>query len=261
MSSRVPAICVTTSDKKMLPRARQLADSLLLPLIYPAAEQTIKKKSFCLKVTPIRLELYKINDPQLSGAVYTDFSQDPGSQIKTGGGHDLLIKAAVIKGKRSPTILDATGGLGRDAFLLASRGCKVHLVERSPIIAALTRDGLQRAAEVSATSGIVGRMTLVAGESIQHLQQIQTEGMSVDVIYLDPMFSMKKKKSKSKKDLQMLQYLVGPDQDSDELLNKALQTPCKRVVVKRPAKARFLADLQPSFQYKGRSTRYDVYLI
>jgi 16S rRNA (guanine1516-N2)-methyltransferase len=39
-------------------------------------------------------------------------------------------------------------GLGKDAFVLASLGCRVTLVERNPVVHALLRDGLDRLREV-----------------------------------------------------------------------------------------------------------------
>lgn len=43
-----------------------------------------------------------------------------------------LARAAGIKPGIRPTILDGTAGLGVDAFVLASLGCRVTLSERSP---------------------------------------------------------------------------------------------------------------------------------
>ena len=42
-----------------------------------------------------------------------------------------LVKAAGIRKDRIPSIVDATAGLGRDAFLLASSGASVTMLERS----------------------------------------------------------------------------------------------------------------------------------
>ncbi|MFQ5493972.1 MAG: class I SAM-dependent methyltransferase, partial [Phycisphaerae bacterium] len=42
-------------------------------------------------------------------------------------------------------VVDATAGLGRDAFLLACMGLSVHMVERNAVLAALLGDGLRRA--------------------------------------------------------------------------------------------------------------------
>ncbi len=55
---------------------------------------------------------------------------------------------AVGVGKRDGlSVLDATAGLGRDAFVLADLGCKVQLCERNALIHTLLADGLTRALE------------------------------------------------------------------------------------------------------------------
>ena len=59
-----------------------------------------------------------------------------------GGGSQLIAKACGVRSKQRPTILDLTGGLCRDAFVLACLGCHVTVIERHPIIHALVNDGL-----------------------------------------------------------------------------------------------------------------------
>ena len=44
----------------------------------------------------------------------------------------MLGRAVGLKADRKPLIWDATGGLGRDAFVLADLGCEVTLCERMP---------------------------------------------------------------------------------------------------------------------------------
>ena len=62
-----------------------------------------------------------------------------------GGRGEAVAKAAGIKKSYLPSVVDATAGLGRDAFVLASLGCHVRMIERHPVVAALLDDGLQRA--------------------------------------------------------------------------------------------------------------------
>ena len=51
---------------------------------------------------------------------------------------ELLIKAARIRNKEGTlTAVDATAGLGEDAFLLAAAGWQVYLCEKDPLIGAL----------------------------------------------------------------------------------------------------------------------------
>ncbi len=64
---------------------------------------------------------------------------------KFGGGRgEAVAKAVGIKGDYLPDV-DATAGLGRDAFVLASVGCRVRMLERNPVVAALLDDGPARA--------------------------------------------------------------------------------------------------------------------
>ncbi|WP_428241986.1 class I SAM-dependent methyltransferase [Gynuella sp.] len=171
-----------------------------------------------------------------------------------GKGQDLakavgLNKAADIK------VLDATAGLGRDAFVLASLGCSVQLWERNPVVHALLADGLRRAEAHSETTEIVARMELCAGTASVN------EASRPEVIYLDPMFPPSKKSAKPKKDMQLFHKLVQQDQDADELLPWALKTARNRVVVKRPRIAPYLAGVKPSYELTGKSNRFDVYVI
>ena len=67
-------------------------------------------------------------------------------RLQHGGGRsELIAKACGIKKDFLPTIVDATAGFGKDSLLLASLGCSVALLERSPLVAAMLADGWQRA--------------------------------------------------------------------------------------------------------------------
>lgn len=46
------------------------------------------------------------------------------------------------------TVLDGTGGLGIDAFIMAYLGAQVTVLERSPIVYTLLKDGLNIAVQV-----------------------------------------------------------------------------------------------------------------
>lgn len=69
------------------------------------------------------------------------------------------------------------------------------------------------------------------------------------------------RKSAVKKDMQMFHALVGNDEDADALLAPALQAARKRVVVKRPQHADFLAGSKPNQQVISNKQRFDIYLI
>ena len=203
------------------------------------------------------LELVPLQD---KGVVWVDFVQ--GSQAhrrKFGGGRGQPVAKAVgLRGDYLPRVLDCTAGQGRDAFVLASLGCTVTLLERSPVAFLLLQDGLRRAQEHADTAQIVARMHLESGDAIGWLNEHTTQ--EFDVVYLDPMFPEPDKRAKSKKEMAAFQALIGGDIDADALLAPARKLAKKRVIVKRPRHAPWLAEEKPNFVFEGESTRFDGYL-
>lgn len=221
---------------------------------------------FALVLTDQRLELRKLDEPKL-GAIFVDFVGGAvGHRRKFGGGKGQSIaKAAGLNKGATPTVLDATAGLGRDAFVLASLGCKVQMVERNPVVAALLEDGLERAKQDGEIGGWVReRMSLLHATSHKALEQLyEKEGYcKPDVVYLDPMYPHPevKKKAQIKKEMRVFQTLVGSDLDADSLFEPAYKLASKRVVVKRPDYADYLAGAKPSMVIETKKNRFDVYV-
>ncbi|MDK9759312.1 class I SAM-dependent methyltransferase, partial [Vibrio sp. D173a] len=147
---------------------------------------------FALVLTSERLELRKVDEPKL-GAIFVDLVGGAvGHRRKFGGGKGQAIaKAAGLNKGATPTILDGTAGLGRDAFVLASLGCKVQMVERHTVVAALLDDGLQRAQhDPDIGSWVSERMSLIHASSHDALDKLSAdpEFAQPDVVYLDPMY-------------------------------------------------------------------------
>ncbi|MDU8924995.1 class I SAM-dependent methyltransferase [Pasteurellaceae bacterium LIM206] len=205
-----------------------------------------------------RLELRKLDEPKL-GAVYVDFiGGTMAHRRKFGGGRgEAIAKAVGIKGDEFPTIIDATAGLGRDAFVLAAVGCRVRLVERHPVVFLLLQDGLRRA-YANPEIGVITRNNMQLLH-ISHITELNPATDFADVVYLDPMFPHKRKSALVKKEMRVFQHLVGADLDADSLLSPALRLARKRVVVKRPDYAPFLADTPPHFSRKTKNHRFDIY--
>ncbi len=173
-------------------------------------------------------------------------------------GGEAISKAVGIKKGHRPNIVDATAGWGRDAFVLTTLGCRVHMIERSELMAKLLEDGLRRAEQDEKIGSMIkDNLTLSFGESQQELLQTPFEP---EVIYLDPMFPHKEKSALVKKDMQILQDVVGQDEDTEALLHLALTIATNRVVVKRPSTANFLAGLKPQTSIKTKKHRFDIYL-
>lgn len=212
-----------------------------------------------LVLTDERLELRKLDEPKL-GAIAVNFVDGTmAHRRKFGGGRgEAVAKAVGIKGDYLPTIIDATAGLGRDAFVLASAGCKVLLVERNPIVAALLEDGLVRAyADPEIGAFMQERMILA---DVRNISLLDVAQQAADVVYLDPMYPHKQKSALVKKEMRVFQHLVGADLDSDNFFVPAKALARKRVVVKRPDYAPFLAEQKPDFSQTTKNHRFDVYL-
>ena len=163
-----------------------------------------------------------------------------------------LVRAVRIKGIAEPLVVDATAGLGEDAFLLAAAGCRVLLFERDPVIAALLRDALERAKADPETAPIASRLTLRPEDSIPVLPTL-----SPDVVLLDPMFPERKKTALVKKKFQLIHLLEKPCEDERALLDAALAARPRRIVIERPAKGPFLAGVKPSYSLDGSAVRFD----
>lgn len=239
------------TTETQLAAARQLAHQLQLPLI----DSTATAVDLLLMVTPTHLELQQ-NYPGAPGPILVDFStrknafRSKPQNLK----QELLARAVHVKGQTTLHIIDATAGFGLDAFILASLGHNVQLLERSPIVAALLNDGLQRLA----TETMESKLTLIAHDAIAYLQQILPTA-APDVIYLDPMFPERTKSALVKKEMRLLQQIVGQDLDAAQLLAIARDTAKHKVVVKRPRLAPFLGDKQPHFSLTGKVSRFDIY--
>nr|WP_229806395.1 class I SAM-dependent methyltransferase [Aidingimonas halophila] len=179
-----------------------------------------------------------------------------------GGGRGQLVAKACGLGKTaSPVIVDATAGLGRDGFVLASLGARVVLVERHPVIHALLADALQRARRVDELADVVSRMTLRQGDASRDLAAIMAEvELLPQVVHLDPMFPHRHKSALVKKEMRVFRELAGDDADAACLLETALATATHRVAVKRPRKAPPIEGVSPHHVIAGKTSRYDLYV-
>ena len=249
-------IAVAASPQISTRKLLQLAEDVSLPLFDGADDY-----AFLLYQTADHLQLRSLIEPHVN-PLYVDFigGQSRHRRLYGGGRGQHLARAIGLRKHPHPVVVDATAGLGRDAFVLATLGCRVTMLERSAVIAALLRDGLQHAQDVDdeAVRDIVQRMQLVHADAISWLQ---SNSSVADVIYLDPMFPGRKKSAQVKKEMRFFQDIVGGDQDAGELLYAALDAAGRRVVIKRPVRSGYLAERRPDFSITGKTTRYDIYLI
>ena len=246
-----PATLAVCAEGTLPGKAQGLAARLALPLVPVGSEEY----DLLLVVTPQRLELRTIH-PAGPGPVYVDFVGGPMGYAMRSGGSRLLFNAIGFAGG-SPSVVDATAGLGRDAYLLAVKGARVTALERSPVVAALLQDGLDRALAVPQLHAERLALQVIVGDARHYLESL-TPADAPDVVYLDPMFPPRKKSAEVKKEMRVLRRVVGDDPDAAELFEAARRVARRHVVVKRMKLAPPLAP-EPTRTYTGESTRYDLY--
>ncbi|MCX7566260.1 class I SAM-dependent methyltransferase [Sulfitobacter sp. F26169L] len=197
---------------------------------------------------------------QLDQELRVDFiSGAVAHRLRFGGGRgQALARAMGLQAGKTPMVVDATAGLGRDAFLLASLGAQVTLIERSQKMHKLLAQGMKQAFDEGGVfRDIINRMTLLEGDAKDLLPDLRGEA-----ILVDPMHPPRKNTALVKRELRQVREIVGTDEDAVELMRAALAHARNRVVLKWPAKADPMAGIRPrSHVIQGKSTRYDVFMI
>lgn len=179
---------------------------------------------------------------------------------------EMIARACNLAEK--PQLIDATAGLGHDSLLMAHLGAQVTLLERHPILFTLLEDSHRQAMQDPFLNTVASRIQLVFADSADYLREQADQHKLTDVVYLDPMFPQRdqnqqaiKKQAQVKKQMQLLHMLLPEDGEmdlGDNLLRLAQQV-AKRVVVKRPRLAVFLANQEPQHQWQGDACRFDAY--
>ena len=176
-------------------------------------------------------------------------------RLKTLSKTQPLFKAmALEKGER---VLDATAGLGKDAVSFCQYGVSVVAVEENPMIFALLEDGLRRALlHPQFHRKFSGKIELLQGSSLDYMKNI---GEKPHTIYLDPMYPVDPKSAKPKKEMAFLRDILSETKNIEALLEVALRTALKRVVLKRPLGSESIG--KPSHSFESKLVRFDMYLM
>jgi len=201
-------------------------------------------------------DIVELYDRQLNTSISIDFlSGVLAHRHQFGGGKGQAIAKAIgLKPGIIPSVLDTTAGMAGDAFAM---------LERSAIIFCLIENAIERASLNENFEPILEQgFSVINGDANDYIkQQLSTDSIPPDVIYIDPMYPHRKKSALVKKDMQILQRLHGADDNTSALLESALSFAKKRVVVKRPIQAETLSDKKPNTCIKSKKTRYDIYTI
>lgn len=174
-----------------------------------------------------------------------------------------LLRALDWHSEAPQTLFDLTAGLGRDSLMLLHAGFTVTMFERDPVLQVLLGEAVKRFQAEKPVDA--SRLTFIAEDAGAYLTRLIVGNVNgnasvPDLIYMDPMYPEREKSALVKKELRIIRNRVGADHDSEILLEKALQTGAKRVVVKRPSHAPFVGDKSPHHSVESPNTRFDVYM-
>ena len=188
---------------------------------------------------------WAIQHPDLKKPFSLTFDEGDLARRSRQGGETLARACGAAKGL---TIIDATGGLGRDAYLLASAGAQVVALERDPTLAFFLTHNLERA-------GLAGQVAVLQADAMDYLAENEA-----DVVYLDPMFPHREKSAAVGGESRILQAFASIPESQESPIARGSWNACRyRVVVKRPVKAPPLTGRAPVSSLKGKAIRFDLY--
>lgn len=252
-------LAVFAATNEMNEKAADIANQFAIPMLF--SDQTNSAEQFDLLIW-IDHEGVGLRPPgrKAPNPVRVDFVGGALGFRGKRSGHtrELVANAVGARHGHLPTVLDATAGLGRDAFVLASLGCQVDMLERSPVVSLLLRDALERAQLKQEVAEVVGRMRLIEADAVNFMAN-QASQLHPEVVYLDPMFPERSKSASVKKEMRILQQLLGADMDTEQLFEQALKVATHRVVVKRPRIAPLISEMKPHHVVEGKASRFDIY--
>lgn len=250
--------CILALTSQSLARAKTLSQRLNVPLCRPDSQEDLSGLQLVVSDGGLGLGFV---DSKKGKPYYVDFlSNSWKARLRQGLAKSHIFRRAL--GSDCSRVVDATAGFGQDAVMAVALGCEVVAVERSPVVAEILRDGIERAKrEDSEFAKKLEQLHIVEADALTYLQKV-AKAERPDVVYLDPMFVKPKKTSKSPKEMQLLQELLEgtvKEGEDEALFAAAFEVALQRVVVKRPLKARALK-AGPTHSFKGQSVRYDVYI-
>tara|TARA_Y200000002_G_C22648105_1_gene650064 strand:+ start:898 stop:1632 length:735 start_codon:yes stop_codon:yes gene_type:complete len=164
----------------------------------------------------------------------------------------LLKKAIGWQSTAQKHILDTTGGLGHDAFILTMLGQKITVLEKNKGLCILIEEALNNLPNLPYFNDVRNNISVINTDSRAFLPSVE----NYDVVYVDPMFNSKKKLKRTKQMEFLDNYLGEYDDPSVEFYESNF----KRLVIKKELKAAPSIKDYSAISFKGSSVRYDVYL-
>lgn len=130
--------------------------------------------------------------------------------------------------EKEQEVLDITMGLGRDSVVLSYYGHNVTSLEENKIIYFLVKDGLENfETGIDKLDKSLRKIKTYNSNNLDFLKNCKDN--SYDVVYADPMFSIKIKDSTN---LSTLDRLASYDGISEELFKEMIRVARKKVIIK-----------------------------
>ena len=274
-----PSVCITPTTPSDQEAAEQLSRELDLPIYQHTAVDQAQTEApgfrelakmlaeadfqMALILSEEGLGLFASKDPPL-GPVFADYgSKDFNRRLQQPPTRNEPLGRALglhrMANDQNLRVLDGTAGWGRDMLAMAGLGCQVVAVERNPIVACLLKHAHHRLLEDSNGTDEEGASIEILHQPIEETLMGPISDTGFDCIYLDPMAPASTSTAKPRRDMELLQTLLGPQDNGEELLQIALKASTRRVVVKRPHKSPFLGDMTPRSSVKTDRMRFDIY--
>lgn len=163
-----------------------------------------------------------------------------------------LKKAIGYGGESSKRILDCTGGLGHDAFILALLGQNVTVVDKNKGLCILFELALESLPQTSYFLEAKERITIINDNSASFIDKL----LDYDVVYIDPMFKDKGTAGRSGVMSLISDYLDDFTDVSDVLIRSKFN----RMVIKRQKQFNQSGNGSPSFILSGKSINFHVFI-
>ena len=178
---------------------------------------------------------------------FLNYEFSPPSKVQMTENGDTRDKSLIYRlfPKKNAKILDCTGGFGKDAMKFSKLGYKITMIEENPLIVSMLKDFFDKNKKIS--------INLMYGNAFDYMR---LHANTFDYIYIDTLFKKAKNKSKSKKGVEILQYICKERISRYNLIKQAVKQSCSRIIIKESPNSLFKYDFD--YAIKTKLVRYNI---
>ena len=178
---------------------------------------------------------------------FLNYEFSPPSKVQMTENGDTRDKSLIYRlfPKKNAKILDCTGGFGKDAMKFSKLGYKVTMIEENPLIVSMLKDFFDKNKKIS--------INLMYGNAFDYMR---LHADTFDYIYIDTLFKKAKNKSKSKKGVEILQYICKERIIRSNLIKQAVKQSCRRIIIKESTYSLLKYDFD--YTIKTKLVRYNI---